>query len=178
MSAGRRRRKADEPQAAESSHEVPSEEFQQALQEEVAQAVQPVLDDLQGEIAQFVRQHMEQGDNTSETQSEQTEPVSSGDVFQQAAEALRETFESLGRTLRALLETVYALLRAVVALLRAILAALAQGLRSLWQSILNALRARIIQAILARVRQWLQALFDRLVSWLNPVDLVQRLAKS
>jgi hypothetical protein len=154
---------SDEAQATESAERAADPEFQHALQREVSQAIQPVVRDLQGQIAQVVRQQMQQEASPGEMENESG---TTQDAFQEAAESLRETFVWLGRTVRALLETVRSLLRTVGLLLRAILTALAQGFRSLWQSIVDAIRSRIIEAIISRIREWIEAFIRRFItSW-------------
>jgi hypothetical protein len=165
---------SDEAQAVESSERAADPEFQHVLQREVSQAIQPVVRDLQGQIAQVVRQHMQQEASPNQMQNETS---TTQDAFQEAAESLRETFVWLGRTVRALLETVRSLLQTVGLLLRAILSALTQGLRSLWQSIVDAIRSRIIEAIISRIREWVEAFIRRFImSWFTSEEQAQEAA--
>lgn len=165
--------KSDEALATDSPQGAPDSEFHLSLQRKVVQAIQPVVRDLQEQIVQIVRQQMrqEEGANAMENETSTTQS------FQDAAESLRETFVWLGRTVRALLETVGSLLRTVGLLLRALLTALTQGLQSLWQSIVDAIRDRIIQAIVSRIREWVQAILQRLFpSWFASEELTQEAA--
>ena len=168
---------SDEEQAVTSPERAANPAFQHMLQREVSQAIQPVVRDLKGQIAQVVRQQMRQEASPNQMQNEST---TTQDAFQEFAESLRETFVWLGRTVRALLETVRSLLRSVGLLLRALLTALAQGLGSLWQAIADAIRDRIIQAIASRVQEWVRALVQRFIqfitSWFTSEEQAQEAA--
>jgi hypothetical protein len=164
---------SDAAPATESTRRAPDSEFHRTLRRNVVQAIQPFVRDLQGQIVEVVLRQMRQETGTSDMENE----TSTAQSFQEAAESLRETFVWLGRTVRALLETVGSLLRTVGLLLRAILTGLTQGLRSLWQSIVDAIRDRIINAIVSRIREWVQAIVQRLFpDWSTSEELTQEVA--
>src|SRR5690606_33613782 len=97
MTAGGQPNQADAVEATGPVQNPANQDEQQALQQKVSQAIEPIVSNLQDQIAQIARHHVESGERTND---ERNDADASSDVFQQAAGALRETFVLLGKTLR------------------------------------------------------------------------------
>ena len=126
----------------------------QAVQEQIAQAVRPILGELEQRIVQSVRQQMEQarheGPQGDETQQEGQEAA------QGAATTSQQGVQRLGNILAALLRMVRFMVETAVSLLRAAMLALQEALTDALRLMMRAL-APVVQQLGEILRQVMRA---------------------
>ena len=127
----------------------------QAVQEQIARAVRPILGELEQRITQTVRQQMEQAqlDGLQGDEQQQEGPV-----------------QGLSNMLAALLQTVRSMVQAMVSLLRTVVRALQEALMAAVQAVMQALTS-VVQQLGEILRQALASVSQQLGEILRPMLL-------
>ena len=170
---------AEQPEAAQAEQSAGAGSLLgAALQEQIAQAVRPILGKFEQRIVQTVRQQTEQagqeGPQGDEPQQEGAEAAQSSlqAAVQGTATSSKQTVQWLGKTLATSLQAVRSLLQAVVSLLRTVVLTLKdaltvvlrlvmQVLASVVQQLGEILRPMLLEAVHQLVQPLLQAAAER-----------------
>jgi hypothetical protein len=139
-----------------------------ALQEHIAQAVRPILGELEQRIVQTVRQQMEQAQLEGLQGGEQQQGEEA--ALQGPATSPTQTVQWLGKTLSVSLQAVQALLQAMVSLLRTAMLVLKDTLTVALRLMMQVLAA-VVQQLMESLRQVLASVVQQLGEVLRPLLL-------